>query len=81
MKGETMKRAIWTVVGAVVGLLAAYLGWRMILVPGSQGFGESAYQLRGMMDSLAISRYHEPWWLIGAAGLTGGIAGFVLGKR
>ena len=47
--------ATWlrVLVGALVGVVVGYVAWVVLLVPMSQGFSETAYQLRDALTRLA----------------------------
>lgn len=76
-----MKKIVGIVVGALVGFLVTYVGWTVIVVPGSQGFSESASDMRYTLEMLGLNRLRTPWWVYGVGTLVGAVIGWAITKK
>jgi len=76
-----MRTVAGTVIGGVAGVLLAYVIWTVVVVPGSQGFSESASQVRDMLDMVGMNRLGTPWLLLIAAAVVGALVGWAVTRR
>jgi hypothetical protein len=76
-----MRTLVWTVIGGVAGMLLAYAAWVVVIVPGSQGFSQSASQIRDTLDMVGMNRLQTPWLLLIAAAVVGAVIGWAITRR
>ena len=68
-------------VGGLLGVVVGYVAWVVLLVPMSQGFSETAYQLRNAMELLGMNRLSFPWLLLLGCAAGGAVVGWGLKRR